>query len=144
MATPPLAKPLSRFSPAAPLLLRLVTGVVMAAHGWEKLQGGPAGFGEGMLAGLGVPAPVLVAWVVTAIELGGGLLLIAGLLTRIAALLNSAVLIGAISLVKIDVGLIADEGAGAELDLALLAGLVAVALTGPGRLALDRVFKLDR
>jgi uncharacterized membrane protein YphA (DoxX/SURF4 family) len=37
----------------APLVVRVLVGVVMAAHGWQKLQGGPANFGQA-LAGLGV------------------------------------------------------------------------------------------
>ena len=36
----------------APLVVRVLVGVVMAAHGWQKLQGGPANFGQA-LAGLG-------------------------------------------------------------------------------------------
>jgi uncharacterized membrane protein YphA (DoxX/SURF4 family) len=40
----------------APLVLRVVTGVVMAAHGYNKLASGPSNFAE-TLTGLGVPAP---------------------------------------------------------------------------------------
>ena len=143
MANRPLAKPFARLGPAAPLVLRLVTGVIMAAHGWEKLADGPAGFGEGMLGPMGIPAPVAVAWLVTVIELVGGLFLIAGFLTRVAALANIGVLIGATILVKAEMGLIAEEGAGAELDLALIAGLFALVAIGPGRIAVDRAIKLD-
>jgi uncharacterized membrane protein YphA (DoxX/SURF4 family) len=42
----------------APLVVRVIVGIIMVAHGWQKLQGGPANFGEG-LAGLGVPLPEL-------------------------------------------------------------------------------------
>lgn len=46
-----------RFAPAAPVVLRLIVGIVMAGHGWQKLtQVGPAMFGESMVAGLGLPA----------------------------------------------------------------------------------------
>lgn len=47
---------------------------------------------------------------------------------------------------KLDIGLIAGTGAsmpGAELDLALLAGLVAVLLLGPGRPSLDHVLNIE-
>ncbi len=135
-----------RAAPYAPLLLRVVTGVVMAAHGYDKLtgEGGPAGFGEGLLAGLGLPAPIVLAWVVTLIELVGGVALILGVVTRLAALLNVGVLVGAIAFVKLDVGLIAEEGVGYELDLVLIAGLLAVAMLGPSRPSIDHLTGLER
>lgn len=139
--------PLRRFAPLAPVIARLLVGVVMLVHGWQKLVDmTPAGFGEGMLGGLGVPAPVAFGWVVTLIELVGGALLIAGLFTRVAALLNAAVLVGALLLVKIDIGLIAPMGAempGAELEFGLLAGLLAVALLGPGKPSVDHALGIE-
>jgi putative oxidoreductase len=139
--------PLRRLAPFAPLLARLLVGVVMLAHGWQKLVDmTPAGFGEGMLGGLGVPAPVAFGWVVTLIELVGGALLIAGLFTRVAALLNIGVLVGALLLVKIDIGLIAPMGAempGAELEFGLLAGLLTVALLGPGKPSVDHALGIE-
>jgi putative oxidoreductase len=138
---------LSRLAPAAPVIARLLVGTVMAVHGWQKLTDmTPAGFGEGMLGMLGVPAPVLFGWVVTLIELVGGVALILGVLTRVAALLNAAVLVGALLLVKIDIGLIAPMGAempGAELEFGLLAGLLAVALLGPGRPSVDHALAIE-
>jgi len=122
----------------APLVARVLVGVIMAAHGLQKLLGGPANFGQG-LASLGVPLPTLMAYVVTFTELLGGILLIVGLLSRLAALLLTINLVMAILLVKVNVGLIASGGdeAGAELDLALIAGFLVVLLAGPGRLSID-------
>lgn len=101
-----------RFAPAAPVVLRLVVGTVMAVHGWQKLtEMGPAMFGGSMVADLGVPAPVLVGWLVTFAELIGGVLLVVGLLTRISAAVLTFVLLGATLLVKPDLGLIAPMGA---------------------------------
>jgi putative oxidoreductase len=139
--------PLRRLAPAAPVIARLLVGTVMAVHGWQKLtEMTPAGFGEGMLGMLGVPAPVLFGWIVTLIELVGGLALIVGALTRIAALLNAGVLVGALLLVKVDIGLIAPMGAdmpGAELEFGLLAGLLVVALLGPGRPSVDHAIGME-
>lgn len=136
--------PLHRLAPAAPVIARLIVGTVMLAHGWQKLtEMSPAGFGQDMLGALGVPAPVAMGWVVTLIELGGGAALIIGVLTRIAALLNVGVLVGAIVLVKAEVGLIADGMAGAELDLALIAGLLVVSLLGPGKPSIDHAIGIE-
>lgn len=138
---------LSRFRDLAPVVLRVVIGVIMATHGYQKLTAmGPGNFGSGMLDPLGVPVPVTVAWIVTFIELVGGLLLIVGLFTRLSAVLLSVVLIGATLLVKVDIGLIAPMGAdlpGAELDLALLAGLVGILVLGPGKPSVDHAVGIE-
>jgi putative oxidoreductase len=117
----------------------------MFAHGLQKLQGGPANFG-GLLSQLGVPAPELMAYVVTFVELVGGALLIVGLLSRLSALLLTIDLVVAILLVKLNIGLIAPQGsgAGAELDLALIAGFLVILLAGPGRFSLDYALGIDR
>ena len=83
----------------APLVVRVLAGIIMFAHGWQKLQGGPSGFGQA-LAGLGVPLPQLMAYVVTFVELIGGVLLIVGLLSRLTALLLTIDLVVAILLVR--------------------------------------------
>src|SRR5215211_7373037 len=117
----------------APLVVRVLGGVVMAAHGWQKLQGGPANFGQA-LAGLGVPLPTLMAYVVTFVELIGGILLIVGLLSRLAALLLTIVL------VKVNIELLSPtdgSGVGAELELGLIGGFLVVLLAGPGRVSVD-------
>ena len=137
--------PMNRLAGLAPLVVRLIVGFIMAAHGLQKLVQGPAGFGQ-VLAGLGVPLPVVMGYVVTLVELVGGILLILGLLSRLAAALLTINLIVAISLVKVNVGLIAppQSGAGAELDLALIAGFLVVLLMGPGGLSLDYLLGVER
>jgi putative oxidoreductase len=126
------------------LILRAVVGFLMAAHGLQKLNVGPSEFGSTALDSLGVPAPILAGYVVTVVELGGGILLVLGLLTRLAALLLTIDLVVAILLVKTKVGLIGQMAAGAELDLALIAAFLALFLMGPGRASLDRLVGLDR
>lgn len=127
------------------LALRLVAGVVIAAHGWQKLVNGIDGF-AGFVASLGLPAPMVVAYTVTGLELVGGLLLAAGLLTRIHGLLLAAHMAGTTMLVKADVGLIGPQdapGVGAELDLVLLAAFAGVALLGPGAWSLDHAIGIE-
>ncbi len=137
--------PLARLAALAPLSARVIVGIIMFAHGLQKLLGGPANFG-GALEGMGVPLPVLMAFVVTLVEVVGGLLLIIGLLSRLSALLLTIDLVVAILLVKLSIGLIAQQGApgaGAELDLALIAGLLVVLFAGPGRLSADHALGIE-
>jgi putative oxidoreductase len=121
------------------LVLRGIAGFTMAWHGWQKIDGGVGGF-KGFVESLGLPFPGLLAPVVTGLEFGGGLLLIAGLLTRLWALLIGVEMAFTAFLVKaskLDVGFIGSEGTGYELDLLILAACVALILLGPGRVSLD-------
>lgn len=142
-----LNRTLDRGLPAVPLILRVILGSIMALHGWQKLTVmGPSNFGNDMLAGLGVPAPVLAGNVVTYAELIGGILLIVGLGTRLSAAVLTVILAAATILVKLDLGLIAPMGSplpGAELDLALIAGLITLIIIGPGRLSADAALGIE-
>src|ERR687886_364346 len=135
-------QPLAQLAGFAPLILRVMAGIIMAVHGWQKLtEVGPANFGRQALANLGVPLPVFMGYVVTLAELIGGILLIVGLLSRLAALILAIEMVFTTLLVKINVGFIAPpgSGAGAELDLILLAAFLTILLVGPGRLSLDEL-----
>lgn len=133
---------LTRLSPYAGTVLRLVTGIVFVAHGMQKFNNGVDGF-AGFLASLNVPLPELMKWVVPILEVGGGILLILGLGTRLAALALAILMVFTTLMVKLDVGLIGEQGAGAEIDLMLLAAGVALALMGPGAAAVDRMVGLE-
>jgi len=127
---------LGRSADLGPLLLRVGLGLVFAWHGWQKLDGGVDNFAT-VLSGLNVPLPELVAWLMTIAEGIGGLFLIVGLLTRLTTLPLIVITVGAIWLVKTDVGFIVPDAPGAELDIALLAGLFCLLFIGPGRLSAD-------
>jgi putative oxidoreductase len=116
-----------------PFVLRLVLGCIFIAHGWPKLVGGTAGTAA-FFAKVGVPFPLVMTIVVGGIELIGGALMILGLLTRVATVGLALVLVGAIVMVKVKMGLVG----GYELDLALLAGLIALCDVGPGAFAVSR------
>lgn len=139
-----LNEALSRLSAFAPTVLRVALGGLMAYHGFEKFRGGISGV-EMFFGDVGVPAASLFAPLVAAVELVGGIALIVGLGTRLVAAALAAVLAGAVLYVKADIGIIATEGPmpGAELDLAIIAGLVAILLLGPGRLAADGALGLE-
>jgi uncharacterized membrane protein YphA (DoxX/SURF4 family) len=117
-------------------------GVVFIAHGMQKLNNGVDGF-VGFLTSLNIPMPEVMAWVVTSLEIGGGILLVLGLGTRVVGVLLALMMIGTLTKVKMDVGLIGESGAGAEIDLMLLAGGIALALMGPGAAAVDRMIGLE-
>lgn len=121
----------------APLVLRVVTGIIFAFHGWQKLQGGLPGV-TGLVASLGFPMPEVFAVLLIAAELGGGILLILGLLTRWAAKFTAIVSVVALVLVHLPNGFSMATG-GYEYILLLLAASVSLILTGPGKWSLDRV-----
>lgn len=128
------------------LLLRLVVGLTMAAHGSQKLfgwfgGGGPAGTAA-FFGSLGYRAPAAAALIAGVTELAGGLALAGGFLTPLAALGIVVVMLNAIESVKLRYGFFAGAG-GYELELLLLTTAVALAATGPGRWSLDRAIGWD-
>jgi putative oxidoreductase len=127
----------------APVIARVIVGVMMFFHGLDKLNGGVSGFGEG-LARKGVPLELVAAWGVTLLELIGGLMLVVGLLSRAIAALMTVELIFAIILFTGSRGLIGEDGVGYERDLAYIAALLVVVLLGPGRPSLDHVLRMER
>jgi putative oxidoreductase len=133
---------LGRLAAVTPVLVRLIVGGMMFVHGLDKLTSGPAGFGQ-FLEQLDVPAPALLAWLVTLLELVGGALLVVGFLSRLVALLMTIELAAAIALVTWPNGLIAAQGVGYERELAYIAGFITVLLLGPGRPSLDHALGLE-
>jgi len=128
------------------LLLRVVVGLLVAAHGTRRLFGwfggrGRTGTAE-YFASLGYRAPQ-AAWVVAGVaELAGGLLFALGLLTPLAALLVAVVALNAIAVARWRSGLFVSRG-GFELDLVLVTVVTAVTVSGPGRVSLDRLLGWD-
>jgi putative oxidoreductase len=127
------------------LVLRLVLGLTMAAHGAQKVFGwfdgpGLTGFGA-TLERLGVRPGRTWAIVSAGVELGGGLLVAVGLLTPVAALFLAGNLLVAILTAHLAQGFWNHDG-GFEFPLALLGGLVALSLAGPGAASLDSLIRL--
>jgi putative oxidoreductase len=122
------------------LLLRLVVGLLFAAHGAQKLfgwfgGGGPRGT-AGFLSSLGYRMPAAMALVAGLAELGGGLLLALGFLTPLASFLLATMMLNAIVTVVFPKGLLG----GYELELTLLTVAIGLAATGPGEISLDDAF----
>ncbi|MGH3117062.1 MAG: DoxX family protein [Gaiellales bacterium] len=122
------------------LLIRAVFGLTLAAHGSQKLfgsfgGGGPAGTTT-FFRSLGFRAPLLMAVVAGLGELVGGLLFAFGLLTPLAALILTVVMLNAIATVHWKKGFFNSAG-GYEFNLAIIATALAVTAIGPGRYSLD-------
>jgi len=127
----------ARQADAGLTLLRAVTGVIFAAHGAQKLfvygfDGVAGGFAQ-----MGVPFPGVVGPLVGFVELFGGLAVIAGLLTRLAGVGLTAVMLGALFLVHLPAGFFLPNGY--EFVLMLAASATTLAITGAGRYSVDAV-----
>jgi putative oxidoreductase len=120
------------------VILQVVVGIVFFVHGFQKLF--LTGFGgvANMMEGLGVPAAGLFAVIVTLAELLGGLALILGLFTRLAAIPLAVDMLVATLTVHLPNGFSVLPNGGYEFTLVLLATSVALAVGGPGEAALDR------
>jgi putative oxidoreductase len=125
--------------------LRLVLGIVFFAHGAQKMLGWFGGFGfhgtMGFFEHMGMPAPV--AFLIICTEFFGGLGLIVGLLTRIAALGIGVEMIGAIFMVHLPNGFFMNwmgtqKGEGFEYHLLAIAIAAALLLRGAGAFSVDR------
>ena len=122
------------------LILRLVVGLGLAAHGAQKLFGWFGGYsiaGTGQFfEGLGFRPGRLHAVQAGLAEVFGGLFLAAGFLTPFGAAAVVAVMLVAAVSVHLKAGYFAHTG-GYEYTLVLGAAALALAFTGPGVISLD-------
>ena len=123
--------------PLALTLLRVFVGVVMATHGWQKLQGF-SGTVEAF-AGMGFPYAKVMVILAIAGELGGGLGLIFGFLTPLAAFGVFCTMAVAISKIHLANGLLAKDG-GFEYPGTVFFVAFYFIIRGAGPISLDRLF----
>lgn len=135
----------------APLMLRIPLGLIMMAHGAQKLLG--LFGGKGLTAtfsffekDLGIP-PIFTLLAIIA-EFGGGFGVLAGFLTRLSAAGIASVMVGAIYKVHwqhgffLNMNCLPGRGQGFEYDIALLGMALYLMIAGGGRWCLDRlIFK---
>ena len=123
------------------LALRLVVFLVMAFHGTQKLYGWWDGGGldraERFFASQGFRPPRLMALVAAVTECAGALLIGFGALTAIGVAMLTGVLTNVVAL-HVRNGL-DHRKHGCELELTILAGVVAIGLAGPGDWSLDHL-----
>jgi putative oxidoreductase len=131
-----------------PVPIRMILGVGFMVHGWAKWSRGPAAFAE-LLKQAHVPLPLANAWLVTALEIFGGLALLMGAFVTIVSIPLILSMLAAMFTVNIKYGFSAvntigltPEGPvlgppGYEINLLYVAGLVALILGGAGPLSID-------
>jgi putative oxidoreductase len=126
--------------------LRLVVGLMFAAHGAQKLFGAFGGGGiqgtSGMFDKLGLRPGKLHAWAGGVAEFFGGLLIALGLLTPFAAAALIGVMTGAVLTVHLRNGFFNPDG-GFEYNLVVIAALFALSGVGAGEWSLDNALGLD-
>jgi putative oxidoreductase len=131
-------------------VLRIGLGLVMFPHGAQKLLGwfGGAGFSGtmGAFTGMGIPAPLVFLLIVG--EFLASLMLLTGFLTRVGALVVSAIMIGAIFVVHLPHGFFmnwsgAQSGEGFEFHLLAIAMAIALMLGGGGVGSVDRLIEIS-
>ena len=140
---------MSLLGPASPrqlslgiALVRIITGIIFLAHGYQKffvygLAGATNAFTQ-----MGVPAPSITAPLVAIVELGGGIALILGLLTRLAALALAIDMFVAVVLVRLKGGFFAPNGA--EFEIILCVASIALVIAGAGALSIDEAIARRR
>jgi len=124
-------------STTALLLVRVVVGITMIAHGYNHWRGGGRIEGTARwFSGLGLRQGVLQAWMSVVTEIGAGALLILGLLTPLAcAAIISVMLVAGLLAHRPNGFFVFREGY--EYVLVLAATCLALAMIGPGKASVD-------
>jgi putative oxidoreductase len=118
-------------------ILRVVVGLVFVAHGAQKLfVFGLAGV-AGSFGQMGIPAADIVGPLVALLEFFGGLAILFGLLTRLAALGLAMNRLGAVLFVHVRNGFFLPSAF--EFAFTLLGANIALLLAGAGRFSLDHL-----
>ena len=135
-------------APYSPTLLRFVAGLIFVAHGARKLFGIGSGGGltatAQLFAQAGLSPAFALATMISLVEMFGGLLLLAGIFTRIVAGVLAIEMLVAVWKVHLPHGFFLNwnntpgAGHGYEYNLVLIALLVSLTLTGAGALSVDR------
>lgn len=120
----------------APFILRVATGIVFFVHGVGKLMMGVTAVSS-FLGGLGFPIPGVFAVILIAIEVVGGLALIAGFMIHWAAKFTGLTMLVALLVIFAPKGLVLGGEGG--FVLVLIASSVSLMITGPGKFALDNI-----
>jgi putative oxidoreductase len=122
----------------AVLVARVLLGVVLLAHGIQKLITDGIGGTTASFQAMGIPLPTLSACYAAVAEVGGGLLLLLGLATSVAAILVALDMLGALLFVHIGNGVFVSKGGWELVGLIAVVALL-IAAVGGGRFSVDGV-----
>ena len=129
--------------------LRVVVGVGFLAHGMAKWHRGPEKFAK-LLQLIGTPSPLATAWLVTGLEVLGGLAIITGAFVLLASIPLFVSMVVAMLTIHVHYGFSAVNTIGLtatgpvfgppgyEINLLYMCALAALALLGPGALSVDQ------
>jgi putative oxidoreductase len=134
---------MNRFLPAsaadvALLTARVILGVVLFAHGIQKMVINGFATTSEQFQAMGIPLAIVSSAFVTVVEFVGGLLLLVGALTRLIVGLHIVVMVGAATFVHASRGIFAQDG-GWELVGVIAACELTLAAVGAGRYSVDHL-----
>ena len=125
------------------LVSRVLLGVVLIAHGWQKFNEWTLPGTAEAFAGMGVPLPEVTSAIAAIVELVGGLLIIAGAFTPIVGVIVALQMLGAYFFAHMGNGVFVDNG-GFELVGVIAAASLALAGAGAGRFSADQLIDTRR
>lgn len=140
MLTRPLPGPINDI---ALLVARIVLGVVLIAHGWQKLVTNGFAATTAGFTKMGIPAPPVSAAYASVVELVGGILIVLGALTTLVGVLVVLDMLGAIALVHGGNGVFVGSG-GWELVGVIAVGGLLLAASGAGKFSIDHALNSRR
>jgi putative oxidoreductase len=126
-------------APAAVILVRLIVGAVFLSEGIQKFLL-PAEVGAGRFVRIGIPSPEVMAPLVGCFEIACGMLLLLGLLTRLAAVPLIVIMLTAIVTTKVPI--LMEQGFWkmaheARTDWSMLLGSLFLLIVGGGQWSVD-------
>jgi putative oxidoreductase len=122
------------------LAARVLLGVIMIAHGYQKLVVNGIGRTTAGFESMSIPVAIVSASFVTVVELVGGVLLVLGLMTRAVAGCMGFVMVAAAGFVHVRHGVFVADG-GWELVGSIAGALLALAVAGPGRFGVAHLLR---
>ena len=131
---------------AAVVIIRLMVGAVFVSEGIQKFLF-PADVGAGRFERIGIPSPEMVAPLVGCFEIGSGLLVLFGIVTRLAVVPLIIIMLTAIATTKIPI--LVEQGFWkmaheARTDWSMLLGSVFLLIVGGGQWSFDAVWTRNR
>jgi putative oxidoreductase len=114
--------------------IRAAMGTIFIVHSLKKFD---PGFQEGMV-NMGLPPEMQLPLALA--EFIGGICLVVGVLTRVAASIMAVILLGAIFHIRWENGFFISNG-GWEWDLIMLAAVLTIIVAGPGRISISHLVK---